>query len=85
MEQYRTEEEQVQALGRWWKENGRSIVAAVVIALSAGFGWQAWQANEVRQQEQASDIYQALLHALGTQKADPGSQGGRRIGRTAQE
>ncbi len=60
-----------EALRRWWKENGRSTVAAVVIALAAGFGWQAWQANEVRQQEQASDIYQALLHALGTQKASP--------------
>jgi predicted negative regulator of RcsB-dependent stress response len=74
VEQYRTEEEQVQALARWWKENGRSTVAAVVIALSAVFGWRAWQANEVHQQEQASDIYQALLHALGTQKASSGSQ-----------
>jgi len=74
VEQYRTEQEQVEALRRWWNENGRSIVAAVVIALAAGFGWQAWQGNEARQQEQASDMYQALLRAIGSQEASPGSQ-----------
>jgi predicted negative regulator of RcsB-dependent stress response len=74
VEQYRTEEEQVEALGRWWKENGRSMVAAVVVALGGVFGWQAWQANELRQQEQASDLYQALLQVIGTQDATPGSQ-----------
>ena len=75
MEQYRTEEEQVEALGRWWKENGRSMAVAVVVALGGVFGWQAWQANELRQQEQASDLYQALLQAIGTQDVMPGSQG----------
>ena len=43
MEQYRTEEEQVEALRRWWNENGKSTVAVIVIALAAGLGWQAWQ------------------------------------------
>jgi predicted negative regulator of RcsB-dependent stress response len=61
VEQYRTEDEQVEALRRWWNENGRSTLAAVVIVLVASFGWRAWQANEVRQQAQASDMYQALL------------------------
>ncbi len=73
MEQYRSEEEQVEALRRWWNENGRSIVAAVVISLAAYFGWQAWQTNEVEQQEQASDIYQGLLRAIGTPDASSGS------------
>ena len=34
MEQYRTEEEQVEALRKWWDENGRSTVIAVIIALA---------------------------------------------------
>jgi len=76
VEQYRTEQEQVEALRRWWKENGRSTLAAVVIALAAGFGWQAWQAKEARQQEQASDIYQALLRTYGTEKAAAAPQAG---------
>jgi predicted negative regulator of RcsB-dependent stress response len=66
VDQYRTEEEQVEALRRWWDENGKSTIAAIVIALSVGFGWQAWKANVQRQQENASDIYQAMLQAMGS-------------------
>lgn len=68
MEQYRTEEEQVEAVRRWWNEYGRSTIAAVVIALAASFGWQAWQAQQARQSAQASDLYQALLRAIEKQE-----------------
>ena len=64
MEQYRTEEEQVEVLKRWWDENGRSTLAAIIIALSAGFGWQAWKGHDQRQRESASDGYQAMLQAV---------------------
>ena len=37
MEQYRTEEEQVEALKKWWEENGRSTIVAVIVALGLGF------------------------------------------------
>lgn len=67
MESYQTEEEQLEALRRWWNENGRSIVAAVVIALAGTFGWQSWQSNKQQEREYASDVYQAMLHALGTE------------------
>ena len=69
MEQYRSEEEQVEALRRWWNENGRSTVAAVVIALAAGFGWQAWKGHQQGQRENASDLYQAMLQQLGGDQA----------------
>ena len=64
MESYRTEEEQVKALKRWWDENGRSTVVAIVFALSAGFGWQGWQNYSEGQREVASDLYQAMLQAV---------------------
>jgi predicted negative regulator of RcsB-dependent stress response len=76
VEIYQNEQEQVEALRRWWNENGRSMLAAVVIALAAGFGWQAWQAREARQHEQASDMYQALLRTFGTQEAAAAPQTG---------
>jgi predicted negative regulator of RcsB-dependent stress response len=61
VEQYRTEEEQVEALRRWWDENGRSIIIAVVVALAGVFGWRSWQDHSLQQNNQASDIYQSML------------------------
>lgn len=73
VEEYRTEEEQLEALGRWWRDNGRSTVVAVVVALAASFGWQAWKSSQQSQLELASDTYQELLRASGNptrQQAD---------------
>jgi predicted negative regulator of RcsB-dependent stress response len=67
VDQYRTEEEQVEALRRWWDENGKSIIAAIVIAVALGFGWQTWKSNDQREQESASDLYQALLQAVSAE------------------
>lgn len=64
MESYRTEEEQVEALKKWWEENGRSTIVAIIVALGIGFGWQGWQKYQAGEAEVASDRYQALLQAL---------------------
>ena len=69
MESYRTEEEQVEAMRRWWDENGRSIIVAVVVALAAGFGWQGWQDLEQKRAENASHMYHALLESLNANTA----------------
>lgn len=67
MEQYRTEEEQVEALKRWWYENGRSIIVAIIVALGLGFGWQGWQKYQQDELETASNSYQSMLQMLSTQ------------------
>ncbi len=64
MESYRTEEEQVEAIRRWWSENGTSTIIAVVLALATGFGWQAWQDYDKKRTENASYVYQSLLENL---------------------
>lgn len=65
MEQYRTEEEQVEALRRWWDENGRSTVIGIVIALAAAFGWQGWKSFQADEAAAASDKYQAFMRSMG--------------------
>jgi predicted negative regulator of RcsB-dependent stress response len=67
VDSYRTEEEQVEALKRWWKENGRSTVLGVVLALGLGFGWQAWQSSREAAAAQASNLYQQMLAALAAE------------------
>ncbi len=73
MDAYRTEEEQVEALKRWWSDNGKGIVAAVVIGVLGSIGWQAWQDRQVAKAESASAIYQELL-GLGAQASTDSAQ-----------
>lgn len=67
MEVYRTEAEQIQALKQWWNENGKAIIAGVVIGFAALFGWRGWQANLTTESLAASDIYQQMI---GSARAD---------------
>jgi predicted negative regulator of RcsB-dependent stress response len=69
VEHYRTEEEQVEALKRWWRENGRSTVVAVVVAVALGLGWQGWQRSREAAAQDTALRYQALLEALGAAEA----------------
>ncbi len=70
MESYRSEEEQVEALKRWWDENGRSIIVGIILALGATFGWQAWQKQRATQADVASDIYQRLLESAAGARSE---------------
>lgn len=61
MADMRSEEEQLEAIKRWWKENGTSLVVGVVVAAAGVFGWKAWQQYQLNQSEAASQRYQELL------------------------
>ena len=67
MEQYRTEEEQVEALKKWWEENGRSTMVAIIVALGLGFGWQGWLKYQQNELEGASNSYQSMLQKLSAE------------------
>lgn len=71
MAELRTEEEQVEALKRWWKENGISLIAGVAIAAAGVVGWNAWQNYQENQASAASARYQHLINLIaGTQLDD---------------
>nr|WP_246638026.1 tetratricopeptide repeat protein [Halomonas neptunia] len=58
----RSEEEQLDAVKRWWKENGMSLIAGAVLAAAGVFGWNAWQNYQQGQAEAASMRYQQLVN-----------------------
>ncbi len=66
MDVYKTEEEQVEAIKKWWQENGMSIIAGVVIGITAIFGWRAYDNHMVVQAEQASILYEQMIVAART-------------------
>ena len=69
MEQY-TDDERVEDLKKWWKENGTSIIVGIGLGLIAIFGWQYWGSHRTAQAEQASQAYDAFVAAAETPDAD---------------
>ncbi|NIN36848.1 MAG: tetratricopeptide repeat protein [Gammaproteobacteria bacterium] len=71
MDVTRTEEEQIEALKKWWSDNGWALVGGVVIGLGAIFGWRGWQNHQALQAEVASDIYVDLVVEMREQRFEP--------------
>jgi predicted negative regulator of RcsB-dependent stress response len=57
MDTYASEDEQVEALKKWWKENGLSVALGLVLGLVVVFGWRGWQGWQMEQNLQASAVY----------------------------
>lgn len=64
MTELRTEEEQIEAIKSWWKENGKSLVIMIAVAVSAVYGYKAWQNNQLTSSENASFMYQQLVDTV---------------------
>ncbi|MCP1676358.1 putative negative regulator of RcsB-dependent stress response [Natronocella acetinitrilica] len=58
-----TDDEQLEALSQWFRDNGKALIAGIVIAIGGVFGWQQWGAYQDRQMEAASSAYMHLLDA----------------------
>jgi len=74
VEAYRTEEEQIEAIKNWWNDNGKGIVAAVVVGVVASVGWQWWQGSQVDKSERASLVYNELIELRANSELSPAQQ-----------
>jgi len=70
VEIYDTEEEQVEALQRWWKENSTATIVGLVIGIVIILGWNFWLSHKKDQVTQASAAYAQLLKAVDGDKKD---------------
>lgn len=61
MDTYQTEDEQVQAIKDWWKENGRAVIAGLIIGIGVIAGYRYWTNYQVTHSEQASLIYAQVI------------------------
>ena len=63
---YETDDERAEAIKKWWKENGLSILLGVGIGLGAIFGWRVWMDYRETVRQQASAAFERLLAAADT-------------------
>jgi len=70
VELYDTEEQQVEAIKDWWKENGKAVIIGAVVGLGGLFGWRYYQDSVIQASEAASQSYTTVMNALQTKGAD---------------
>jgi predicted negative regulator of RcsB-dependent stress response len=66
--------EQSERVQKWLRENGISIVVGIAIGLVGIFGWQQWKQHQVRNESEASLLYQQVQVALASGKPDVAAQ-----------
>lgn len=68
MEIYETEEQRVEALQKWWKENATSLLIGLGVGITAILGWNYWQDHQKEQMGKASAVYDQLLKNVAENK-----------------
>lgn len=78
MDAYTTEEQQVEAIKKWWRENKWSLIGGVAIGAGALWGGRLWLDNQNAVTEAASTEYQMMLQQVSrdqdTQAAEHAAQ-----------
>ena len=64
MEFYESEREQLEALKKWWKENGVTILTGLAIGLGGVLAWTWWQSHIKERAESASSAYERLVDGV---------------------
>ena len=65
-----TEDEQVEKLKKWWAENGRSVIAGVVIGVGGLFGYRYWIDVQESTAQQASSHFSQMVESLESSNSD---------------
>jgi predicted negative regulator of RcsB-dependent stress response len=61
MDIYASDEEKAEAIKQWWRDNGRSVVAGVLLGGAAIFGFRYWTTHQDLQAQNASVLYQQAV------------------------
>lgn len=55
------EEETIESLKKWWEENGKQLLLAVIAILAGYTSWLLWTNSQSSAAESASDMYEEIL------------------------
>lgn len=61
------EQEQIDAIKAWWKQNGNTVLLGVAVFVAIVAGMQGWRYYQHKQTTQAAVLYEALQGAAGKQ------------------
>ncbi|MCI0505221.1 MAG: tetratricopeptide repeat protein [Gammaproteobacteria bacterium] len=73
MDVYTTEDEQIAAIKKWWKENWLSLFGGILIGAGILFGWKYWNDSKNFHTESASVEYEAMIQSLAKNQLEESS------------
>ena len=68
MEVYDTEEEQVEAIKKWWRDNWKSLFGGIILGLGILYGGKTWLQQKDIHAGSASVEFEAMIQAVGQDK-----------------
>ncbi|HEX5364426.1 MAG TPA: tetratricopeptide repeat protein [Gallionella sp.] len=63
------EQEQIDALKAWWKDNGKYVLGAVLLLVIAFGGWRGWQSHQKNKNVEAATLYAEFTRQLESNDA----------------
>ncbi len=70
MEEFESEDQQIEAIKKWRKENGASLLLGLGIGVGALLGWREYLAYQTDHSAEASDLYQAVQTQVAKNRLD---------------
>ena len=65
MDVYQTEEQQVEAIKGFWKENGTAIIAGLALGFAGFIGFNLYKEAQLEAEVATSDAYQTVMESAG--------------------
>ncbi|WP_058913251.1 YfgM family protein [Entomohabitans teleogrylli] len=70
MEIYENENDQLEAVKRFFAENGKALVVGVVLGVGALVGWRYWNSHQMESAMSSSLAYETVTNAVNIDKPD---------------
>jgi predicted negative regulator of RcsB-dependent stress response len=74
MTDHLTDDEQVERIKQWWKENGVAVITGIVIGLAGVVGVRYWFNYQEQQAVEASRLYSTYMTAVEKKDSDKATQ-----------
>lgn len=79
MSVYQSEDEQVEAIKKWIRNNGISVISGILLGLALIFGWRTWENYRENHSQNASILFSNMENLNAAGRTDDADQMGKML------